>query len=82
MLARCVEGWGGSYGIRKLVRQGFFGRRFIEKINRLELVKASTYRDYEGRIEEYAQTTTNKEFGLIRAFGVGFFVNDEPASVL
>jgi hypothetical protein len=39
-------------GIRKLIRQGF-GRRIIEKISRRELVKASTYRDYERRIEEY-----------------------------
>jgi hypothetical protein len=41
-------------GIRKLIRQGF-GRRIIEKISRRELVKASTYRDYERRIEEYAR---------------------------
>jgi|HubBroStandDraft_6_1064221.scaffolds.fasta_scaffold3219279_1 hypothetical protein len=41
-------------GIRKLVRQEF-GRRIIEKISRRELVKASTYRDYERRIEEYAR---------------------------
>ena len=41
-------------GIRKLVRQGF-GRRIIEKISRRELLKASTYRDYERRIEEYAR---------------------------
>jgi hypothetical protein len=37
-------------GIRKLIRQGF-GRRIIEKISRRELVKASTYREYERRIE-------------------------------
>jgi hypothetical protein len=41
-------------GIRKLIRQGF-GRRIIEKISRHELVKASTYREYERRIEEYAR---------------------------
>jgi hypothetical protein len=41
-------------GIRRLVRQGF-GRRIIEKISRRELVKASTYREYERRIEEYAR---------------------------
>ena len=39
-------------GIRKLIRQGF-GRRIIEKISRRELVKPSTYREYERRIEEY-----------------------------
>ena len=39
-------------GIRRLIRQGF-GRRIIEKISRRELVKASTYREYERRIEEY-----------------------------
>jgi hypothetical protein len=41
-------------GIRKLIRQGF-GRRIIDKISRRELVKASTYREYERRIEEYAR---------------------------
>ena len=41
-------------GIRKLIRQGF-GRRIIEKISRRELIKPSTYRDYEQRIEEYAR---------------------------
>jgi hypothetical protein len=41
-------------GIRKLIRQGF-GRRIIEKVSHHELVKASTYRDYERRIEEYAR---------------------------
>ena len=41
-------------GIRKLVRQGF-GRRIIEKISRRKLVKASTYREYERRIEEYVR---------------------------
>jgi hypothetical protein len=41
-------------GIRRLIRQGF-GRRIIEKISRRELVKASTYRDYERRIEEYVR---------------------------
>lgn len=39
-------------GIRRLIRQGF-GRRIIEKISRREMVKTSTYRDYERRIEEY-----------------------------
>jgi hypothetical protein len=43
-----------NVGIRKLIRQGF-GRRIIEKISRRELVKASTYREYERRIEEYAR---------------------------
>jgi hypothetical protein len=43
-----------NIGIRKLIRQGF-GRRIIEKISRRELVKASTYREYERRIEEYAR---------------------------
>jgi len=41
-------------GIRKLIRQGF-GRRIIEKISRRELVKASTCREYEQLIEEYAR---------------------------
>jgi hypothetical protein len=41
-------------GIRKLIRQGF-GRRIVEKISRRELVKASTNREYERRIEEYAR---------------------------
>lgn len=49
-LSRSVK----NIGIRKLIRQGF-GRRIIEKISRRELVKASTYRDYERRIEEYAR---------------------------
>lgn len=39
-------------GTRRLMRQGF-GRRIIEKLSRRVLVKASTYRDYERRIEEY-----------------------------
>jgi len=39
-------------GIRKLNRQAF-GRRIVEKISRRELVRVSTYRDYERRIEEY-----------------------------
>jgi hypothetical protein len=43
---------GSKIGIRKLIRQGFC-RRIIEKIGRRELVKASMYRDYERRIEEY-----------------------------
>ena len=41
-------------GIRKLIRQGF-GRRIIEKISRRELVKASTYREYERRVEGYVR---------------------------
>jgi len=41
-------------GIRKVIRQGF-GRRIIDKISRREPVKASTYREYERRIEEYAR---------------------------
>jgi len=53
-------------GIRRLIRHGF-GRRIIEKINRRELVKASTYREYERRIEEYcAETTTTEAFYVIR----------------
>jgi len=43
-----------NIGIRRLIRQGF-GKRIIETISRQELVKASTYRDYERRIEEYAR---------------------------
>jgi hypothetical protein len=43
-----------NIGIRKLIRQGL-GRRIVEKISRRELVKASTYREYERRIEEYAR---------------------------
>ena len=43
-----------TLGIRRLIRQGF-GRRIIEQISRRELVKASTYREYERRIEEYAR---------------------------
>ena len=43
-----------NIGIRKLIRQGF-GRRIIEEISRRELVKTSTYREYERRIEEYAR---------------------------
>jgi hypothetical protein len=49
-LSRSVK----KIGIRKLIRQQF-GRRIIEKISRRELVKASTYREYERRIEEYAR---------------------------
>jgi hypothetical protein len=41
-------------GIRKLIRQGL-GRRIVEKISRRELVNASTNREYERRIEEYAR---------------------------
>ncbi len=37
-----------NIGIRKLIRQGF-GRRIIDKISRRELVKASTFREYERR---------------------------------
>ena len=41
-------------GIRKLIREGF-GRRILEKISRRQLVRVSTYRDYERRIEEYVR---------------------------
>jgi hypothetical protein len=44
----------GKIGIRKRIRLGF-GRRIIDTISRRELVKASTYREYERRIEEYAR---------------------------
>jgi hypothetical protein len=50
-------------GIRKLIRQGF-GRRIIEKISRREVVKASTYRDYERRIEEYARKRKRPKHSL------------------
>jgi len=50
-------------GIRKLIRQGF-GRRIIEKISRRELVRASTYLDYERRIEEYARTRKRSEHSV------------------
>ena len=50
-------------GIRKLIRQGF-GRRIIEKISRRELVKTSTCRDYERRIEEYARRQQRPERSL------------------
>jgi hypothetical protein len=50
-------------GIRKLIRQGF-GRRIIEKISRRELVKASTYRDYERRIEEYTRRRKRPKHSL------------------
>jgi hypothetical protein len=43
-----------NIGIRKLTRQGF-GRRIIETISRRELMKTSTYREYERRIEEYVR---------------------------
>lgn len=46
--------WVNKIGIRKLIRQDF-GRRIIEKISRREFVKASTYREYERGIEEYAR---------------------------
>jgi hypothetical protein len=47
-------------GIRKLMRQGF-GRRIGEKISRRVLVNASTYHEYERRIEEYARTTRRRK---------------------
>jgi hypothetical protein len=47
--------------IRRLIRQGF-GRRIIEKISHRELVKASTYREYERRIEEYARRRQRRNF--------------------
>lgn len=50
-------------GIRRLIRQGF-GRRIIEKISRRELVKASTYREYERRIEEYARKCQRPKHSL------------------
>ena len=50
-------------GIRRLIRQGF-GRRIIEKISRRELVKASTYREYERRIEEYARRRQRPKHSL------------------
>ena len=50
-------------GIRRLIRQGF-GRRIIEKISSGELVKASTYREYERRIEEYARRRKRLERSL------------------
>jgi hypothetical protein len=50
-------------GIRRLIRQGF-GRRIIEKISRRELVKASTYREYERRIEEYARRRQRKKHSV------------------
>src|SRR5258706_8088676 len=51
-------------GIRKLTRQGF-GRRIIEKISRREPVKASTYRDYEQRIEEYARRRQRPKLSVV-----------------
>jgi hypothetical protein len=50
-------------GIRKLIRQKF-GRRIIEQISRRELVKASTYREYERRIEEYARKRKRPQHSL------------------
>ena len=50
-------------GIRKLIRQGF-GRRILEKISRRELVKASTYREYERRIEEYVRRRQRPKHSL------------------
>jgi hypothetical protein len=58
-LSRSVK----NIGIRKLIRQGF-GRRIIEKISRCEFVKASTYRDYERRIEEYARRRQRPKHSL------------------
>lgn len=52
-----------NIGIRKLIRQGF-GRRIIEKISRRELVKASTYREYERRIEVYARRRQRPKHSL------------------
>jgi hypothetical protein len=50
-------------GIRKLIRQGF-GRRISEKISRREPVKASTYREYERRIEEYERRRQRPKHSL------------------
>jgi hypothetical protein len=50
-------------GIRNLIRQGF-GRRIIEKISHRQLVKASTYREYERRIEEYARTRQRPKYSV------------------
>jgi hypothetical protein len=50
-------------GIRKLIRQGL-GRRIIEKISRRELVKASTYREYERRIDGYARKRKRPKHSL------------------
>jgi hypothetical protein len=47
-------------GIRKLMRQGF-GRRILQKITRRQPLNASTYRDYERRLEKYANTTRRKK---------------------
>ena len=58
-LSQLVE----KIGIRKLIRQGF-GRRIIDKISRRELVKASTYRDYERRIEEYVRRRQRPKHSL------------------
>ena len=54
-LSRLVK----EIGIRKLNRQGF-GRRILEKISRRQLVKASTLRDYQSGIEQYARTTRHR----------------------
>jgi hypothetical protein len=51
-------------GIRKLIRQGL-GRRIIEKISRRELMKASTYREYERRIEEYVRRRKRAKHSLL-----------------
>ncbi len=55
-LSRLVK----EIGIRKLNRQGF-GRRILEKINRRQLVKASTLQDYERGIEQYARTNRQRK---------------------
>lgn len=52
-----------NIGIRKLIRQGC-GRRIIEKISLRELVKVSTYREYERRIEEYARRRQRPKHSL------------------
>ena len=51
--------------VGKLIRQGF-GRRIIEKISCRELVKASTYRDYERTTHRgvRAETTTTEAFSV------------------
>jgi hypothetical protein len=58
-LSRSVK----KIGIRKLIRQGF-GRRIIEKIRRRELVNASTYREYEQRIEDYSRRRQRPKHSL------------------
>lgn len=51
-------------GIRRLMRQGF-GRRILEKISRHESLKASTYREYERRIEEYERKRKKAKRSLL-----------------